>query len=50
VWVLASGPDKQEALRRSLATAASTPLARVIQRRVQTTIWTDVEDDLAHLA
>jgi 6-phosphogluconolactonase len=50
VWVLASGPDKQGALRRSLATAASTPLARVIQRRVQTTIWTDVEDDLAHLA
>ena len=71
VWVLASGPGKQDALQRSLATAgitraaslsstettgwkpvvhdrqdacppATTPLARAIQRRAATTIFTDI--------
>jgi len=43
VWVLASGPGKQAALRDSLAAAGTTPLARVIQRRAATTIFTDME-------
>jgi 6-phosphogluconolactonase len=43
VWVLASGKGKQAALRHSLAAAGSTPLARVIQRRAVTTIFTDIQ-------
>jgi len=42
VWVLASGPGKQAALRQSLAAAGRTPLARVIQRRAKVTIFTDI--------
>jgi len=41
VWVLVAGPGKQAALRRSLAAAGTTPLARVIQRREETTIFID---------
>jgi 6-phosphogluconolactonase len=42
VWVLASGEGKQATLRHSLAATGSTPLARVIQRRAVTTIFTDL--------
>jgi 6-phosphogluconolactonase len=43
VWVLASGPGKQLALRTSLVPEGTTPLARVIQRRAETTIFTDIK-------
>jgi len=42
VWVLASGQGKQWALRQSLAKTGITPLARVIQRRSNTLIFTDI--------
>ena len=42
VWVLASGPGKQAALRDSLKAAATSPLARVLQGRAATTIFTDL--------
>lgn len=42
VWVLASGQGKQPALRQSLAPGGTTPLARVLQRRARTKIFTDV--------
>jgi 6-phosphogluconolactonase len=42
VWVLASGPGKEEALRKSLAIGASTPLGRVIDQRAETSIFTDI--------
>jgi 6-phosphogluconolactonase len=42
VWVLASGPDKEGALRNSLDPASQTPLARVIRSRTQTRIFTDI--------
>jgi len=42
VWVLASGPGKQAALRHSLDAAGTTPLARVIQRRAATTVFTEL--------
>jgi len=42
VWVLAAGPGKQAALSHALAAAGSTPLARVLQRRAKTTIFTDI--------
>ncbi len=41
VWVLASGAGKQAALRESLAPDGKTPLAKVIQSRPQTKIFTD---------
>jgi 6-phosphogluconolactonase len=41
-WVLASGSGKQGALRESLSPAGRTPLARVLQMRTQTKVWTDV--------
>jgi len=44
VWVLASGPGKQVALRHSLATPGTSPLAQVLQRRSATTIFTDITD------
>ncbi len=43
VWVLASGPGKQDALRESLAVAGATPLAEVLRRRKSTRIYTDIE-------
>jgi 6-phosphogluconolactonase len=42
VWVLAAGAGKEEALRQSLQPGASTPLARVLQSRTQTVIYSDV--------
>jgi 6-phosphogluconolactonase len=42
VWVLASGAGKQQALKESLSTGGSTPLARVLQSRKSTDIFTDV--------
>lgn len=42
VWVLVAGPGKQAALRYALAAAGTTPLARVLQRRAATTIFTDI--------
>ena len=47
VWVLASGPDKQAALRESLSATGTTPLAQVIQRRTTTTIFTDIAQESA---
>jgi 6-phosphogluconolactonase len=41
VWVLASGEGKAEALRASLAKGSDTPLARVLQSREHTEIFTD---------
>jgi 6-phosphogluconolactonase len=42
VWVLASGPGKEDALRASLAGGGRTPLAWVIQSRSLTRIFTDI--------
>ncbi len=42
VWVLASGPGKERAFRNSLNPSASTPLARVLQSRTQTLVFTDI--------
>ncbi len=42
VWVLASGQGKESALRQTLLPAGRTPLARVIQMRTQTRVYTDV--------
>ena len=41
VWVLASGAGKESALRESLFPDGKTPLARVIQSRLQTKIFSD---------
>jgi 6-phosphogluconolactonase len=41
-WVLASGADKEVALRESLAPAGQTPLARVLRSRRQTKIFTNI--------
>jgi 6-phosphogluconolactonase len=42
VWVLASGAGKEAALRESLSATGETPLARVIQSRFSTKIFTDI--------
>lgn len=42
VWVLASGPGKSQALRASLAPEGATPLARVLQSRPETLLFTDI--------
>lgn len=42
VWVLASGAGKEEALRASLSRKGKTPLARVIQLRPKTLIFSDI--------
>lgn len=42
VWVLVSGPGKEAALRASLSAGGTTPLARVLQRRRHTRIYTDL--------
>ncbi|MBI3851550.1 MAG: 6-phosphogluconolactonase [Verrucomicrobia bacterium] len=42
VWVLASGPGKEQALRESLATAGRTPLARVLRLRSHTKVFSDI--------
>ena len=41
VWVLASGESKVEALRSSISIDSVTPLARVLQSREETEIFTD---------
>ena len=41
VWVLASGAEKETALRESLSPDGKTPLAKIIQSRPQTKIFTD---------
>jgi len=43
VWVLAAGEGKREALRESLAANGTTPLARVLQSRTHTEIFTDFD-------
>ena len=43
VWVLVSGAGKDAAFRESLSPAGKTPLARVIQSRLQTRIFTDLK-------
>jgi 6-phosphogluconolactonase len=42
IWVLASGAGKENALRKSLSADGTTPLARVLQAREQTLIFTDL--------
>ena len=42
VWVLASGPGKEEALRSSLLADGRTPLGELLQRRAWTRIYTDI--------
>lgn len=50
VWVLVSGTGKESALRESISKNGKTPLARVIQSREQTKIFTDVKfNDAARL-
>lgn len=41
-WVLASSAGKEAALRESLSPTGATPLARVIQRRLHTKIFSDI--------
>lgn len=43
VWVLASGAGKQAALKESLAVKGNTPLARVLDSRTHSTVYTDVQ-------
>lgn len=43
VWVLASGKGKERALRNSLQSEGSTPLARVIQLRANTMVFNDIQ-------
>lgn len=43
VWVLASGAGKQNALKESVSSSGSTPLARVLDSRKSTRIFTDVD-------
>lgn len=42
VWMLASGTEKEAALRESLSTAGKTPFARVLRSRAFTRIFTDI--------
>jgi len=42
VWILASGADKEAALRESLEPDGHTPLARVVHLRPHTKIFTDI--------
>lgn len=42
VWVLASGPGKEAALRESLQPEGTTPLARLIRLRERTAVFTDI--------
>ncbi len=43
VWVLASGQGKEGALRESISADGKTPLARVLQSRQNTTIFSDIK-------
>jgi 6-phosphogluconolactonase len=42
-WVLASGPGKENALRESLQLADKTPCGRVLARRTETHVFTDIQ-------
>ena len=42
VWVWASGPGKEQALKASMQMRAATPLARVLASRMTTRIFTDI--------
>jgi 6-phosphogluconolactonase len=42
VWVLVSGPGKEEVFSESLRPGAKTPLARILQLRRHTRIFTDI--------
>ncbi|MBI4659801.1 MAG: 6-phosphogluconolactonase [Verrucomicrobia bacterium] len=42
VWIVASGPNKMRALKESLTLDGKTPLARVLQRRRHSVIYTDI--------
>ncbi|HEX4644292.1 MAG TPA: 6-phosphogluconolactonase [Verrucomicrobiae bacterium] len=42
VWVLASGPGKEKALRESVSPGGKTPLARVLRLRQDTKIFTEL--------
>ena len=49
VWVLVSGPGKEDVFRESLRPGAKTPLARILQSRKSTRIFTDLATgQLAH--
>ncbi len=43
VWILASGAGKEEVFRQSLSPEGTTPMARVIQSRNLTRIYSDLE-------
>ncbi len=43
VWVLASGPGKAAALGKSLPPEGTTPLARLLQMRTHTLVFTDLK-------
>jgi 6-phosphogluconolactonase len=45
VWVMVSGAGKEKALRESLSPTGKTPLARVLQKRPETKVFTDVKAD-----
>jgi len=42
VWVLASGPGKEQALQKSLMLNGQTPLARVLRMRLHTRVFSDI--------
>ena len=42
VWVLVSGKDKESALRQSLLPIGATPLAKLIEMRSKTVLYTDI--------
>lgn len=42
IWMLASGPGKESALRESLSPAGGTPFARILQTRSNIKIFTDI--------
>lgn len=43
VWVVVSGTGKEVALRESLSPTGKTPMARVLQARTETKVFTDVK-------
>ena len=44
VWVLVSGTGKESALRESLSPGGHTPLARVLQERTTTRVFSDIKE------
>jgi 6-phosphogluconolactonase/glucosamine-6-phosphate isomerase/deaminase len=44
VWTMVTGAGKADALRESLRLGGKTPLARVLQSRRQTLIYTDLNE------